>query len=73
MFFRNIDLVPLTIFYEELIENEAAVIQQISDFIGIKPTEKNAKVRIPVLQRDEKTIEFTHQYKLDCTRKGIYL
>ena len=73
MFFRNIDLVPLAIFYEELIENEAAVIQQISDFIGIKPTEKNAKVKIPILQRDEKSIEFTHQYKLDCTRKGIYL
>ena len=72
-FFENIDLVPLTIFYEELIENETAVIQQISDFIGIKPTEKNAKVRIPILQRDEKSIEFTHQFKLDCTRKGIYL
>ena len=73
-YFKEMGIVPLHVFYEEVLENIANVLDIVTTYLGVSSlTEPDATVPIPLRLEDEKTAALTYRYKQECMEKGIYL
>ena len=72
-YFESLGVTPLRIFYEEMVEDMHAVLDQITTYLGVPCLPVDPDIKIPLDLYDDKAEELIEFYRFDCYRKGILL
>lgn len=68
--FSDLGITPYVVYYEELLDTPMQVLQGVSDFLGIPPTDVLTPNKFPLILRDARSHEFAKRYKMDLLKRG---